>query len=194
MHVGSNILVADGQIFLCWQAQRCVQHGAVFSGVDLVTAEHLLACFFDASGASELNQLGKTVEAHQVLGKVNVESARIESQLLSAAIFIGEKLTQRGGANIVHALSQLSPLFGCGDIYSHSCSQVSFDEMHFIPPQTSCVLALSPGDSIRSGVTTICWQLDSAVPMLRLCADHPSTIRHLRVPSPLQQRHLPWKI
>ena len=59
-------------------AQRDVQHGAIFAGVDVLAREHARAPAFDIGLAREAGEQRQRFVGHSVLGIVEQQAARLE--------------------------------------------------------------------------------------------------------------------
>ena len=98
MHIGHDIVAVNQDVRVAWCAQRNVEYGAIFSGIDLLARVHRV----DARATQGL--VGNTV-----LGVVEIEAHGLGRQLVAAAWVGSEELAQMYVLDLLEVVCKRSP-------------------------------------------------------------------------------------
>lgn len=110
MDIGSHVLFINHQVILDRDAQRGVQHGAVFGGVDVLAGEHIRAAFFHASLLGQFNKRGVNLSVNEVLRQIHMKPGGVEGERGRPGGVGSKKLPQR---YVLLRLKQLLKLRPC---------------------------------------------------------------------------------
>ncbi len=88
---GHHVLAVDANRIITLVAERGVEHGALFGGVNLLAGEVLLAHVFEVRGLEQVLELGHGFVGDDVLGVVQEESAGFQAELLGTGRVLREE-------------------------------------------------------------------------------------------------------
>ena len=88
---GHHVLAIDADRVITLVAERGVEHGALFGGINLLAGEVLLAHVFEVRGLKQVLELGHGLVGDDVLGVVQEESAGLQAELLGTCRVLCEE-------------------------------------------------------------------------------------------------------
>src|SRR5271154_2590894 len=94
MHLGYNVFAVDDDLRSPGRPERNMQHGPVLCEVDLIAPEHRVDALADTRLLGELEQELQSLGRDPVLRIIEMDSERIEAELLGASGIPGEELSQ----------------------------------------------------------------------------------------------------
>ena len=99
-------------------AQRGVQHGAVLGVVDVHAGVHLLGALGEVDLVGEFGEELQRLRLDQVLGKIEVQRARFEREVVHAVLVVREPLLEVDalGLHLVVVALQLGPCLGLSGV------------------------------------------------------------------------------
>ena len=88
---GHHVLAIDADRIVTLVAQSCVEHGALFGGVNLFASKVLGAHVFEIGGLQEVLEFGHGFVGDDILGVVEEKSASFDAELVGASRVLCEE-------------------------------------------------------------------------------------------------------
>lgn len=104
----NGIVTVDFHRCRCWETQRSMQSGALFSGVDRRTTKHRSGVFTDPALAGKVTQGGNNVIGDEMTGVVKMPPGSINTEPVGSPGVVCEQVAQVGNRQVVLDAAQMS--------------------------------------------------------------------------------------
>ena len=95
LNIAGHVIAVDGEGVSRGGAQRHMKYGSVLSGVDPLAAEHPLDATAEIDLICEFHEQTERVVVEELLGKVEIDPARLSRETLPTAGISGKQRSQR---------------------------------------------------------------------------------------------------
>ena len=109
MHLGHHILTVDQDVRVTRRAQRDVENGATFSGIDALARIHGVDAGAEPTCGGQTHQQAQRFVGDAVFGIVQIEPDGFEGQSLATPRIVGEQLAQMHVFDLLEVFGERTP-------------------------------------------------------------------------------------